>query len=123
MALDNYTKEEAAAIDKFLGDSEAWRSVGRSRPARDFAGLKKLAEQQRNIKAEVDERIKRERETVDAYLDENGRLGGKIPLGVLSACRRIAGEEIGNTSVFGSEEVFQRYLHLLKTVCEELKGW
>lgn len=49
MALEDFTQEEIVAINKFLGDGTVWREVGRTRPARDFDTIKKMAEQQKLI--------------------------------------------------------------------------
>ena len=123
MALEDFTQEEIVAINKFLGDGTVWREMGRTRPARDFDTIKKMAEQQKDIKKAVDDRLRRERELLDRLADENGRIGGILPLVIQNACRRIVGEGAGNMSVYLDEETFKRYTTLLKTVCQEIERW
>lgn len=121
MALKDYSKEERETIGKFLGDGEAWREIGATRPAGDFEGLESMAEARKEMASEVRNRIEEETKLLDGYADGTGHIGGKLAVFVRQTVQTLAGRT--GASVFSSEWEFKRYMGLLRAVCEELKGW
>lgn len=120
MALKDYTSEERGTIERFLGDKELWRELGRTSPVKSFADIEKQAKEQKNRDAAIKKRMEQELEFIGTCADEAGRIGGRLSLLVRQNLRQLV--NVSN-SVYDNEQDFQRYMELLKAVCRVMKKW